>query len=90
MIAGVEPLRVLAVCVTDGQGEPGGVLWEFHDMQAGYFLTGSRLWNKLAGGAWTGLQIGWLVMAFSIPYNILGLVAGFWITKVAFRLSRAN
>lgn len=66
---------------------PGGILWSLHDMQAGYFPTGARFWKALAWGATTGLQIGWLIILLSIPYNSVGLVIGYLITDQGFRLS---
>ncbi len=58
---------------------PGGILWTLHDMQAGFFTKDSRFWNDLLNGALTGLQVGWLVIALSIPYNIIGLILGYFI-----------
>ncbi|MDB6110408.1 MAG: hypothetical protein JWR69_2158 [Pedosphaera sp.] len=65
---------------------PGGVLWKIHDMQAGFFTTGARFWNDLSWGASTGLQIGWLVIALSLPYNIIGVITGYAVTHFGFRL----
>lgn len=59
---------------------PGGVLWKIHDMQAGHFTTGVQFWSDLVWGASVGLQLGWLVIALSLPYNILGLAAGYMVT----------
>ncbi len=55
---------------------PGGVLWVIHDMQAGYFTTGARFWGDIWWGATEGLKLGWLVIAVSVPYNLLGLALG--------------
>ena len=66
---------------------PGGVLWKIHDMQAGYFTTGARFWSDLLWGASTGLQVGWLVIAFSLPYNIIGLILGYGVTHFGFRIA---
>lgn len=66
---------------------PGGVLYSIHDMQAGYFPSGRRFWDALLWGASTGLQVGWLVIAASIPYNFLGLVVGYLITSYGVRLT---
>lgn len=49
----------------------GGMLWKLHDMQAGYFTEGSRFWDDMAWGAVNGLQIGWLLVLLSAPFNIL-------------------
>jgi len=69
---------------------PGGVLWKIHDMQAGFFTQGGRFWRDLLWGAATGLEIGWMVMALSLPYNILGLIAGYGITRLGFRIARSK
>lgn len=55
---------------------PGGILWKIHDMQAGYFPQGTRLWVDLLWGAKEGLMVGSLVIVASIPYNILGVGLG--------------
>ncbi|MDQ6632773.1 MAG: hypothetical protein M3Y82_13625 [Verrucomicrobiota bacterium] len=66
---------------------PGGVLWKIHDMQAGYFPTGIQFWSDLFWGASSGLQIGWLLIALSLPYNLIGLIAGHLITLYGFRIT---
>ncbi len=65
---------------------PGGILWKIHDMQAGFFTTGARFWSDLFWGASTGLQVGWLVVLLSLPYNIIGLVAGYAVTSFGFKI----
>lgn len=65
---------------------PGGVLWKIHDMQAGFFTTGARFWKDLLWGASTGLQVGWLIIGFSVPYNIIGVIAGYSVTNFGFKL----
>lgn len=66
----------------------GGVLWVIHDMQAGYFTEGSRFWGDLLWGALVGIKCGWLIILLSVPYNILGLVGGYFATEYGFRLVR--
>ena len=66
---------------------PGGVLWKIHDMQAGFFPKGFRFWGDLLWGASAGLQVGWLVIALSMPYNIVGLIAGYGVTRLGFRIA---
>lgn len=63
----------------------GGVLWHIHDMQAGYFVYGAHLRDKLWMGFTWGLQLGWLIIFYSFPYNILGLIAGYFITELGLR-----
>lgn len=68
---GVVALLALA---TVGLSSPlGGLLWEWHDMQAGYFPAD---WARvlLLHGARDGLRLGWLIVLLSIPYNLLGLL----------------
>jgi hypothetical protein len=58
----------------------GGMLWHYYDMKAGYFPTN---WvGKMAGlGFEWGLEIGWLVVVLSIPYNIIGSIGCYFLTK---------
>ena len=65
---------------------PGGVLWKIHDMQAGFFTMGARFWSDLLWGALTGLEVGWLVIALSFPYNIIGLIVGYTVTLFGYRI----
>ncbi|TDS83653.1 hypothetical protein [Comamonas sp. JUb58] len=53
----------------------GGALWSLHDMQAGYFPPGDRLWQHLWWGVESGLYVGWLVLLLSLPFNVLCLPA---------------
>jgi hypothetical protein len=80
LIIGVMVASIFAASV------PGGILWKIHDMQAGFFTSGSRFWNDLLWGAWTGLEIGWLVIALSLPYNIVGFVSGYAVTNYGFKI----
>lgn len=66
----------------------GGVLWVIHDMQAGYFTEGARFRRDLLWGALEGLKSGWLVILLSIPYNLFGLAAGYFVTAHGFKLAR--
>lgn len=64
---------------------PGGLLWKIHDMQSGFFPEGDRLQADLMWGVREGLKSGWLVVALSIPYNLIGLVLGYAVTEVLLR-----
>lgn len=56
----------------------GGMLWHFHDMQAGFF---PHFWlRKLLRGFVDGLMVGPMLVFFSFPYNIIGLIAGCIVT----------
>ena len=59
---------------------PGGILWKIHDMQAGFFPSGQKLWSDLTWGASQGIFLGWLIIALSIPYNFLGVIIGYVAT----------
>ena len=67
----------------------GGMLWHFHDMMAGYFPA-SSVDKMIRNGSKMGLSIGWLVIALSIPYNFLGLILCFFITRKGAKLFRAD
>ncbi|GAB3635798.1 hypothetical protein GCM10027422_13880 [Hymenobacter arcticus] len=73
---------VCAICaVTVGLSAPfGGMLWHFHDMQAGYFPPD---WGRvlLVDGSRDGLAMGWLIVLLSIPYTLLGVVGCYFLTK---------
>jgi len=58
----------------------GGMLWHYHDMQAGYFPVG---WIKkmIVTGSEQGLEIGWVVILLSFPYNLLGAILCFFLSR---------
>jgi len=58
----------------------GGMLWHYYDMKAGYFPPNwiGKIINL--GFEW-GLELGWLVIGLSIPYNIIGSITCFFLTK---------
>jgi len=58
----------------------GGMLWHYHDMKAGYFPDNwiSMMINN--GFTW-GIEIGWLVIGLSIPYNVIGSIICYFLTK---------
>lgn len=59
---------------------PGGMLWHFHDMRAGYFPSNWG-WKIVRYGFREGMQIGWLIILLSVPYNIIGAFTAFFIMK---------
>jgi hypothetical protein len=65
---------------------PGGVLWSWHDMQAG-FVPAFWFRKLMRGGVW-GVETGWLVVGLSFPYNICGTVAGVLVTDIVERILR--
>jgi len=72
-------LTLLIVLLTIALSSPfGGMLWHFHDMQAGWF---PKNWmHKLFGGFSEGLAIGWFIILLSFPYNIIGIVIAYFLT----------
>ncbi|MEM8506025.1 MAG: hypothetical protein AAF716_23110 [Cyanobacteria bacterium P01_D01_bin.1] len=81
-IVGVMVLTVVCSSV------PGGMLWVVHDMQAGYFPGVAYFWKNLQWGAGTGLSVGWLIFVLSIPYNVLCLLGGYWLTDHIEKMAR--
>ncbi|MBE9060065.1 hypothetical protein [cf. Phormidesmis sp. LEGE 11477] len=73
-IIGVMVLTIICSSV------PGGMLWVFHDTQAGFFPGMNRFLNNLWWGAGAGLSVGWLIFMLSIPYNVLCLLSGYYLT----------
>jgi len=68
---GVVALLALATVVLSSP--LGGMLWEWHDMRAGYFPDN---WAQVLflNGARDGLTVGWFIVLLSVPYNVLGLL----------------
>lgn len=63
----------------------GGMLWHYYDMKAGYFPPNWIEKMIRLGFEW-GLEGGWLVIGFSIPYNIIGSIACYFLTKKGIEL----
>ncbi len=63
----------------------GGMLWVFHDMQAGYFPAD---WPAViaAKGSGLGLKIGWAVVLGSFPYNLFGVIVAAVVTPLGAKL----
>lgn len=81
-------ITVLIITLTISISSPfGGMLWVFHDMQAGWFPEN---WFNiiLSDGASMGLGIGWFIPFFSIPYSLLGSVVCYSLTKKGSELFR--
>lgn len=58
----------------------GGMLYYYHDMQAGYFPD-NWLPVMMENGVSAGFENGWLIILLSFPYNLLGIVVCYFITK---------
>lgn len=65
----------------------GGMLWHLHDMLTGYFPK-KWLWKIIRYGFREGLQMGWLIIVFSVPYNIIGIFTGFFIIRTVSDFSK--
>ncbi len=78
-------ITVLIAILTTAVASPfGGMLWHYHDMQAGYFPEG---WapKMVSKGVAEGLGLGWLIVGLSIPYNLIGLAAAHFLHRYAAR-----
>jgi len=62
----------------------GGMLWEWHDMQAGYFPA-DWVHVLFLNGARDGLIMGWLIVLLSVPYNVLGLLVCYSLLQAGTR-----
>lgn len=67
----------------------GGMLYFYYDMCTGYFPSNwmERMFEK---GISTGFQIGWLIIVLSIPYNILGTIICYFLTKIGANLFKTD
>ena len=87
-IKGQVVLTIVIIALTVLVSSPfGGMLWYYYDMKAGFFPVNwvSRMIER--GFEW-GLDAGWLVVGLSIPYNIIGSVICFFLTKKGSELFR--
>lgn len=74
-------LTILIIVLTVILSSPfGGMLWYYYDMKAGYFPA-NWFGKIVATGFESGLTIGWLVVGLSIPYNIIGSICCYFLTK---------
>lgn len=58
----------------------GGMLWHLHDMQAGYFPD-NWLLKMIEQGFSDGFIVGWFIILLSFPYNLLGSIITFFLTR---------
>jgi hypothetical protein len=68
----------------------GGLLWVLHDMQAGYFLTGERLQEYFLWGAKEGFLVGWKMIIFSMPYNIILFIGLYFVSVLIWKRGVRN
>ena len=74
-------LTIVIILLTIIVSSPfGGMLWHYYDMKAGYFPP--NWFGKIIslGFEW-GLEMGWLIVGLSIPYNVIGSITCFFLTK---------
>lgn len=65
----------------------GGMLWHYYYMKSGYFPL-NWLSKMIVNGFSDGISIGWFIILLSIPYNILGCICCFFITRTGSKLFR--
>lgn len=57
----------------------GGLLFSFLDMCEGYFVTGTRLFNKLIGDQYLSFNLGNNLILQSFPFNLLVFAFSFFL-----------
>ena len=82
-------LGVLVASVTLA-GVPGGALWVVYDTLAGFVPSRPILQSNLLRGAGDGLVVGWLVVAVSVPFNVLAAASGCGLLEAGLRLARVR
>lgn len=83
-------LTLLIVTLTILISSPfGGMLWHYYDMKAGYFPLNWIL-KMIKNGFSQGFEVGWLIILLSVPYNILGIIACYFLTKKGSELFNSN
>jgi hypothetical protein len=78
-ITGLIALSLAAGCAL------GGVLYEFHDMQAGYFPARDIMFDHFRRGAWWGLGLGPLIIALSVPMNVAAFLVAYAVASLTRR-----
>ncbi len=65
-----------------------GILWTYHDMQAGYFPPWERRWSAFGGYIFDGVALGWLIVVFSFPFNIITTALAYIVAVFVTRTQR--
>ena len=60
----------------------GGMLWVFHHMAAGRFPP-DAFEKIIVEGSVLGLELCWLIVLLSAPYNLIGSVVCYFLLKAA-------
>ncbi|MDY7394550.1 hypothetical protein UMM65_04810 [Aureibaculum sp. 2210JD6-5] len=85
-VSGKIIITILIIVLTVLISSPfGGMLWHYHDMQAGYFPE-NWISKMVSYGISWGFQMGWIVIGLSVPYNIIGSVICYFLTKKGIEL----
>ena len=89
-IIGQILFTILIIALTLLVSSPfGGMLWHYYDMKAGYFPINWGGKMVRLGFEW-GLEIGWLVVGLSIPYNIICSIGCYFLTKKGSKLFKTK
>lgn len=81
-------LTILIILLTVLLSSPlGGMLWYYYDFKAGYFPV-DWLSRMIIDGSGRGFLLGWLIVGLSIPYNMIGSVICFFLTRKGARMYR--
>ncbi len=60
----------------------GGALWIIHDMLAGFVPDSIlRMQLNIIIGMILGITFGWQIIVHSFPYNLLGIIVSYFVTK---------
>lgn len=74
-------LTIVIIVLTILVSSPfGGMLWHYYDIRYGFFPP-NWFWKMVELGFTWGLSLGWLIILLSIPYNIFGSIACYFLTQ---------
>jgi len=59
---------------------PSGILWQIHDMQAGFFPDSPLFEQKIFQGILWGVTLVWPLALFSVPLNLFALLSAVFLT----------
>jgi len=74
-------ITILIVLLTILLSSPfGGMLWHYHDMKFGYFPE-HWISKMISNGFFMGIEMGWIIILLSFPYNIFGSIVCYFLIK---------
>lgn len=83
--------KTLTIIFTIALATPlGGLLWSFHDMQAGYFPAPRLMLENFRWAAITAIEIGPQILLFSFPFNLFGIIYGYVALHLGAKLYRKS